>query len=239
VEQGRVERRLAAILSADAVGYSRLMAEDEVATVHTLTSYRGQIEALVRDHRGRVVDSPGDNLLAEFPAATDAARCAVDIQRVINVAARLEGLAEPGGVCASAALRHQVARKLDLVFQDLGEQEIKNIPEPVRTFRIDLEGVEKTRPSKRRQRGVWIATASIAVAAALVALGLLLRQGPIDGGGLPSGPVRFTLDLPAENELHDTSFPPVAISPEGRSIVYVVGAGDSSGRSRRRAGRPS
>ncbi len=77
-----IERKLAAILSADAVGYSRLMAEDEAATIRTLTDYREQIAVLVRQHRGRVVDSPGDNVLAEFPTALEAVRCAVEMQGV-------------------------------------------------------------------------------------------------------------------------------------------------------------
>ncbi len=80
-----VEHKLAAILSADAVGYSRLMAEDEAATIRTLSSYREQIGVLVREHRGRVVDSPGDNVLAEFPTALEAVRCAVEIQGVLRV----------------------------------------------------------------------------------------------------------------------------------------------------------
>ena len=128
-----VERRLAAILSADVVGYSRLIAEDEAATVRTLSDYREEIGLLVRQHRGRVVDTAGDSLLAEFPAATEAVSCAIEIQgslgvrnaaltperrmefrigihlgevraeadRIygdgVNIAARLEALAEPGG----------------------------------------------------------------------------------------------------------------------------------------------
>jgi class 3 adenylate cyclase len=84
VDPDAVERKLAAILSADVVGYSRLMAEDEAATIRTLTDYREAIAMLVRQHRGRVVDSPGDNILAEFPTALDAVRGAVEIQRVIQ-----------------------------------------------------------------------------------------------------------------------------------------------------------
>ncbi len=130
-----IERRLTAILSADAVGYSRLMAADEEETLRAITAYREQLSALVGEHRGRVVDAPGDNLLAEFPSALDAVRCALEIQRVVatrndplpgdrrmefrigvhlgdvmlegeriygdgvNIAARLESLAEAGGVC--------------------------------------------------------------------------------------------------------------------------------------------
>jgi adenylate cyclase len=169
-----VERKLAAILSADVVGYSRLMAEDEVATLRTLTAYREEIGVLVRQHRGRVVDSPGDNLLAEFPSALEAVSCAVEIQRVVaarnaslpsekrmefrigvhlgdvmvegdriygdgvNIAARLEGLAEAGGICISSTVHEQVQRKLDLSYEDLGKQDLKNIADPVLTYRIRL-----------------------------------------------------------------------------------------------------
>jgi len=135
-----MERKLAAILSADVKGYSRLMGEDEVATVRTLTAYRAVIAALIQQHHGRVVDSPGDNLLAEFASAVDAVQCAAEIQRElkarnadlpahrkmefriginvgdvivegerlygdgVNIAARLEGLAEPGGICVSGTV---------------------------------------------------------------------------------------------------------------------------------------
>ena len=169
------ERRLVAILSADAVEYSRLMAEDEAATVRTLTAYRAEITLLVGQHRGRVVDAPGDNLLAEFPSALDATHCAVEVQRVlaarnadlpgerrmefrigihlgdvmveggriygdgVNIAARLEGLAEPGGICISATVQEQVRHKLDLEYEDLGEREIKNIPDPVPVYRVRLQ----------------------------------------------------------------------------------------------------
>jgi TolB-like protein/class 3 adenylate cyclase/Tfp pilus assembly protein PilF len=170
----QVERKLAAILSADVVGYSRLMAEDEAATVRTLTDYREVVATLIRQHRGRVVDSPGDNVLAEFPTALEAARGAVEVQRVIqarnadlpperrmefrigvhlgdvtvegerlygdgvNIAARLEGLAAPGGVCLSGTVYEQVERKLNVPLEDLGEQELKNIPRPVRVYGLKL-----------------------------------------------------------------------------------------------------
>jgi adenylate cyclase len=167
VDPEGVERKLAAILSADVVGYSRLMAEDEAATIRTLTAYRQQISTLVQEHRGRVVDSPGDNLLAEFPTALDAVQGAVEIQRVIqarnadlptdrrmgdvsvegdriygdgvNIAARLEALAEPGGISISRALHEQVSKKLGLTYEELGEQSLKNISEPVYVYRIQLK----------------------------------------------------------------------------------------------------
>src|SRR5262245_8772077 len=162
-----MERKLTALLSADVHGYSHLMGEDEEATIRTLTAYREVMTTLIRQHRGRVVDSPGDNLLAEFASAVDAVRCAVEIQRQlkeknaelpperkmefriginvgdvvvegerlygdgVNIAARLEGLAEPGGICIAGTVYDQVKTKLGLGYKYLGEQEVKNIAEPV------------------------------------------------------------------------------------------------------------
>jgi TolB-like protein len=169
----RPRRQLAAILSADAVGYSRRRAADEAATVAAMRSHRETLTGFVREHHGRVVNAVGDNLLAEFASAVDAAACAVaaqvelarreahltDDERLrmriglhlgdlvideegeifgdgINVAARLEPLAEPGGVCASSAVVEQVRGKLDAIFEDLGEHALKNIPMPVRVYRL-------------------------------------------------------------------------------------------------------
>jgi adenylate cyclase len=169
------KRKLTAILSADAVGYSRLMAEDEAATVKTIASYREIMASLIKQHRGRVVDSPGDNLMAEFPSVVDAVQCAVAVQNEfqsrnaelaenrrmefriginlgdviddegrlygdgVNVAARLEGLAEPGGVCVSAKVYDEVRGKVETQFDDLGPQDMKNIAEPVRAYRLRLD----------------------------------------------------------------------------------------------------
>src|SRR5262245_7704430 len=167
-----VKRKLTAILSADVKGYSRLMGDDEVATVRTLTAYREVMTTLIQQHHGRVVDSPGDNLLAEFASAVDAVQCAVAIQGAlkvrnaelpelrqmeyriginvgdvivegerlysdgVNIAARLEGLAEPGGICISGTVLDHVKNKLALRYEDLGEQTVKNIADPVRVFRV-------------------------------------------------------------------------------------------------------
>lgn len=167
-----VERKLAAILSADAVGYSRLMGEDEDATLRTLAAHRFRIERIVETFRGRVVDAPGDNVLVEFPSAVGALRCAIEIQRAlavenaefeeprrmlfriglhlgdvlvdgekiygdgINIAARLEGLAEAGGICLSDLVYQQVRRHLELAVSDLGDRELKNIASPVRVYQI-------------------------------------------------------------------------------------------------------
>ena len=167
-----VEHRLVAILSADAVGYSRLMGDDEDATVRTLDACRRRIERAIDTFRGRLVDAPGDNFLAEFPSAVGSVRCALEIQKAIavenaklspercmpfrigihlgdvrvegpklygegiNVAARLEGLAEPGGICLSDTVYQQVRRRLDLDATDLGETQLKNIAAPVHAYQI-------------------------------------------------------------------------------------------------------
>src|SRR5438876_1451571 len=172
-----MERKLTAILSADVKGYSRLMGEDEEATIRTLTAYREVMSTRIQQQRGRVVDSPGDNLLAEFASVVDAVRCAVEIQQEltaknadlpaqrkmefriginvgdvvvegerlygdgVNIAARLEGLAEGGGICISGTVHDHVKNKLALGYEDLGEQAVKNIAEPVRVYRVLMDGV--------------------------------------------------------------------------------------------------
>lgn len=178
IEPQSVERKLAAILSADVKGYSRLMGEDEVATIRTLTEYRAVMAAFIQQYRGRVVDAPGDNLLAEFASIVDAVQCAVKIQTAlgaknadlpvsrrmefriginvgdvvvegeriygdgVNIAARLEGLAEPGGICISGIVHDQVENKvnfLHLAYEYLGEQPVKNIAKPVPAYRVRIE----------------------------------------------------------------------------------------------------
>jgi adenylate cyclase len=174
-EDNTMERKLAAILSTDVKGYSRLMGEDEVATIHTVTAYRALMATLIQQHRGRVVDSPGDNLLAEFASVVEAVQCAVAIQRElrvrnaalplhrrmefriginlgdviaegeriygdgVNIAARLESLAEAGGLCISGTVYDQIKSKLALGYEDLGAQAVKNIAEPGRVYRVQLE----------------------------------------------------------------------------------------------------
>src|SRR5210317_316065 len=166
------KRKLSAILSADAVGYSRLMAEDEAATVKTIATYREIMSSLVKQHRGRVVDSPGDNVLAEFSSVVDAVQCAVAVQNEfqtrnaelnenrrmefriginlgdvidkedriygdgVNIAARLESLADPGGICVSKTAFDQIETKLPLGYEYLGEQSVKNIAKPVGAYRV-------------------------------------------------------------------------------------------------------
>ncbi|HMD62475.1 MAG TPA: adenylate/guanylate cyclase domain-containing protein [Stellaceae bacterium] len=173
----RVERRLAAILAADVAGYSRLMGADEEGTLVALTAIRRELgDPKIAEHRGRIVKTTGDGLLAEFASVVDAVRYAVEVQREmvrrnadvpadkriefriginlgdiiidegdiygdgVNVAARLEALAEPGGICVSRVVRDQVRDKLDLAFEDLGEQHVKNIARPVRVYRVPISG---------------------------------------------------------------------------------------------------
>jgi adenylate cyclase len=170
-----MQRKLAAIFSADVVGYSRLMGDDEEATIRTLSTYRALISSSIHQYHGRVVDSPGDNLLAEFASVVDAVRCAVELQRAlkeknaglpehrqmqfriginlgdvivegerlygdgVNIAARLESLAIPGAICISGTVYDQVETKLALTYDYQGEQTVKNIAKPVRTYRVVMD----------------------------------------------------------------------------------------------------
>ncbi len=231
-----VERRLAAILAADAVGYSRLMAQDEVATVATLNAHRNTMGELVRRHGGRVVDVAGDNLLAEFPSALEAVACAVAIQRElrsanagvprerrlqfrigihlgdvmvegpriygdgINIAARLEGLSEPGGVCVSGSVHDQVQSKLDVGYEDLGPQSIKNIPRPVRVYRLRTPGVvaEARIGAPQRRRLVLVVGALVAVAGS-VAWWQLGAPVTAPAPGASPQRIRSVAVLPLEN----------------------------------------
>jgi adenylate cyclase len=166
-------RRLAAIMAADVAGYSRLMGADEEGTLARLKVHLGElVEPTIREHRGRIVKTTGDGLLAEFGSVVDAVRCADEVQRGmaernagvlageridfrigvnvgdilfedgdifgdgVNVAARLEGLAEPGGICVSARVQEDTTGKLDLAFRDLGEQRLRNIERPVRVYAL-------------------------------------------------------------------------------------------------------
>jgi adenylate cyclase len=170
-----VKRKLAAIFCADVKGYSRLMGEDEEWTVHTLNTYKDMMRGLIQQHRGRVVDAPGDNVLAEFASVVDAMQCSVEIQQVlraknamlpenrrmefriginlgdvieegdsiygdgVNIAARLEGLAEAGGICISGSAYEQIENKLPLRYDYLGEYAVKNIAKPVRVYKAQIE----------------------------------------------------------------------------------------------------
>ena len=181
----RAQRRLAAILAADVVGYSRLIGADEEGTLAALKAHRRELtDPKVEQHHGRIVKTTGDGALIEFASVVDAVRCAVDVQRGmaernvgvrpdkriefriginvgdividgddilgdgVNIAARLEGLAEPGGVLVSRAVRDQVRDRLELAFEDLGERELKNIARPVRVYRVQAPAESIAAPAR-------------------------------------------------------------------------------------------
>jgi TolB-like protein/class 3 adenylate cyclase/Flp pilus assembly protein TadD len=219
VTQEGFKRKLTAILSADVVGYSRLMDDNEEATIRTLNDYRVFITALIQQYRGRVVDAIGDNLLAEFASAVDAVNCSVETQRDlternaelpyerkmefrigvnvgdvvdeggriygdgVNIAARVEGLAEAGGICISGRVYDQVENKLDLEYEFLGEQKVKNITRPVRIYRVlsDPDAaaysvVQAKEAVGRRRRKMALAIAAVVVVGAVAVAGWQFYQ---------------------------------------------------------------
>ena len=193
-----VKRKLRAILSADVQGYSRLMGDDEVATVKTITEYRETLASLVNQYNGRVVDSPGDNVLAEFGSVVDAVQCAVEIQNVlraknedlpenrrmvfrigvnlgdiiqeddriygdgVNIAARIESLADGGGICVSGTAYDHIKNKLALGYNFIGEHAVKNISDPVRVYKVPMDPKDV---GKKRAGKPW---KKIAIAAAVL-----------------------------------------------------------------------
>jgi adenylate cyclase len=202
------KRKLTAILSADAEGYSRLMGEDEEATVRTITAHRKVIASVIEKYRGRVVDSPGDNILAEFVSVVDAVQSAVEIQEVIraknaelpderrmefriginlgdviqegeriygdgvNIAARVEGLADGGGICISGSAYEQIENKLALGYEYIGEHTVKNIVKPIRVYRVPTgpETLQRVTEERRPAPG-WQKAALAVVIVLLVVTG--------------------------------------------------------------------
>jgi|GEM_PF-6207756 len=206
------KRKLSAIFMADVVGYSRLMGENEAATLQTLTTYQGVVDGLIRQHRGRVVDAPGDAILAEFSSVVDAVQCAVAIQKElearnaelpedrrmqlriginlgdvieegdkiygdgVNIAARLESLAEAGGICISRTAFDHIETKLPLGYEFLGEKSVKNIARPVGAYRVVLEPritvaghLDRGLPRPRRTRTA-VAAAALVLGTAVISL---------------------------------------------------------------------
>ncbi len=214
-----IERKLTTILSADVQGFSRLMGEDEEATLRTLQSYREVTDTFIQQHRGRIVGTAGDSVLAEFVSVVDAVRCAVEIQQQlkarnadlpahrrmefriginlgdvmvdgdqiygdgVNIAARLQALADAGGICIAGSVYDQIKNKLVLTYEDLGEQQVKNIAEAVRVWRIRLEESESPKsqvPSpKLRRVGAahlsWVVAGLVLIAGTVVAIRYLTR----------------------------------------------------------------
>jgi len=223
VDTKDVKRKLRAILSADVQGYSRLMGDDEVATVKTITEYRKTLTSLVNQYHGRVVDSPGDNVLSEFGSVVDAVQCAVEIQNIlkaknedlpenrrmifrigvnlgdviqegdriygdgVNIAARIESLADGGGICISGTAYDQIENKLALGYNFVGEHSVKNIAKPVRVYKVPMEpgDVGKKRAPKQGKK------LAIVVLALLILTGVAAAiwnfyPGPATAPGKPS-----------------------------------------------------
>ena len=198
--QPSMERRLATIMMADVAGYSRMMGENEERTVQTLRGHREIFDALLGLHRGRIFNTAGDAILAEFPSAVEAVRCATEIQAAlrtrnehlpeeqrmwfrvginlgdvivqggdllgdgVNVAARIQTIAEPGGVCISGSVYDQIQNKLSLQFKMMGERSFKNIAQPIRTFSIsEADGTAmpvasgRERPKRTKLAGIILA----------------------------------------------------------------------------------
>jgi len=184
-------RKLEVILAADVAGYSRLMGDDEAATVRTLTEYRQVFSGYITRHGGRIVDTAGDSVLAVCDSAVEAVECAVEIQKVlerrnrqlaahrrmqfriginlgdvirrsdgtiygdgVNIAARLQALADPGGLCVSGTVYDQVEGKVLLSFNFAGEQTVKNIAKPVRAYHVAMDATSRAPPASFLLNGV-------------------------------------------------------------------------------------
>ncbi len=231
------KRKLTAVFSADVAGYSRLMGEDESATVKTLEAYKEVMFTLIKQHRGRVIDSPGDNLLAEFASVVDAVQCGVAVQNElkarnadlpenrrmqfriginlgdvieegeriygdgVNIAARLESLADPGGICVSKTAFDHIEAKLPLGYHFLGEQTVKNIAKPVGAYKVlmeprvtgaDRKGQAKGVPVWRRKFVLVSAVATLIVIVVAVVWNFHLRTPAIE----PASKERMAFPLP-------------------------------------------
>jgi len=218
----KFKRKLTAILSADVKGYSRLMGADEEATLRTLQEYKEVMASSIQHHRGRIVGTAGDSVLAEFASVVDAVQCAVEIQQVlraknalpaedrrmdfriginlgdvieegdtiygdgVNIAARMEGMAEAGGICISESAYQQIKNKLPLRYDYLGEHEVKNITEPVRVYRAQVEpeaassklSREKKPAGKRLSKSALAIIAMVVIAGAVALYQFVLRPSP-------------------------------------------------------------
>ena len=247
-----VKRKLTAILSADVQGYSRLMGDDERATVETITAYRKVMTDLIQENHGRVVDAKGDNVLAEFSSVVDAIQCAVEIQKElkvknadlpehrrmefrigvnlgdviekediiygdgVNIAARLESLAEGGGICISGTAFDQVGKKLSLGYEFLGEQTVKNIEKPIRVYKVlvDPKAVGKVIGENRRLK-MWHWTAIFGLAVLIIVGGVLaLWEFYVRPDVAPASIEKMAYPLPAKPSIAVLPFDNMSKDPE-------------------------
>jgi len=250
-----VKRKLRAILSADVQGYSRLMGDDEVGTVKTITEYREILTSLVNQYNGRVVDSPGDNVLAEFGSVVDAVQCAVEIQNIlkakneelpenrrmifrigvnlgdviqegdriygdgVNIAARIESLAEGGGICISGTAYDHIENKLALGYNFIGEHSVKNIAKPVRVYKVPMEPGERKGKRVRIKKWQWTALAGILVL--ILAVGawaiwnFYFRPPPME----PASVEKMAYPLPDKPSIAVLPFENLSDDPSQENIV--------------------
>jgi len=255
------KRKLTAILSADAVDYSRLMGEDEEATVRTLKRYREVLSTLIQQHSGQVLDSPGDNLLSEFVSVVDAVQCAVAVQKEIkarneelaenrrmqfriginlgdviqeegriygdgvNIAARLEGLAEPGGICISKTAFDHIESKLPYGYDFLGDQSVKNIAKPVGAYRVlmDPRVTVSGKPldaknASKRPRPILIGVAAVLVLAFAVGIWQVFMH-PTPPPVEPASVDKMVLPLPEKPSIAVLPFENLSGDPDQ---VYIA-----------------
>jgi class 3 adenylate cyclase len=250
-----MKRKIAAIFAADIAGYSRLVAEDEEETLRRLASYRQVTDDFIARYGGRIFNTAGDAVLAEFPSAVEAVRCAIDIQESlrtrnmayptsrqmsfrigitigdvverdgdllgdgVNIAARLEGLAEVGGICISRAVHEQVANKLSVQFADIGAQEVKNIPNPVHAYMVAMRRedgtyampqIKKSLPPPRTATPNWMWPLAVTVVC-LVAIGV--------GGFLYFTKIELRNELKEAAAASKTVMP--APSPSATSVAAI------------------
>jgi adenylate cyclase len=248
------KRKLAAILSADVEGYGRLMGEDEEATVRTITAYREVMTTLIQQHNGKVLDSPGDNLLAEFVSVVDAVQCAVAVQKEfqarnvelpesrrmefriginlgdvieekeriygdgVNIAARLEGLAKPGGICISKTAFDHIESKLPYGYEFIGDQTVKNIAKPVGAYRVVMEPrvtvvgkPEDEKPAKVRRMPILIGAVAVLVLAFAVGIWqFYMRRPTIE----PAAEEKMAYPLPDKPSIAVLPFDNISGDPE-------------------------
>jgi class 3 adenylate cyclase len=258
-----MKRKIAAIMAADIAGYSKLVAEDEEETLRRLESYRAVFQDFVTRASGRVFNTSGDAVLAEFPSAVEAVRCAIDVQESlrtrnlgypasrqmsfrigitigdvverdgdllgdgVNVAARLEGLAQPGGLCVSRTVYEQVANKLSVDFVDIGEQEVKNLPMRIHAYALALGTAERraqaaasNRP-KYGQSAIWpVAITAASAAAIAVTAFLYFGELPRTAPGATGAPVASVTNAePMMAAAPATAAKPVALEPASAPLV--------------------
>ena len=287
-----MKRKIAAIFAADIAGYSRLVAEDEEETLRRLASYRQVTDDFIAKCGGRIFNTAGDAVLAEFPSAVEAVRCAIDIQESlrtrnmayppsrqmsfrigitigdvverdgdllgegVNIAARLEGLAEVGGICVSRAVHEQVVNKLSVQFADIGAQEVKNIPTPVHAYMVAMRRadgtystpqVKKVAKASEQPNWMWPAAVTVVSLAAIGVGGFLYLEKLEMMPAAKQPAVAISQSTPSPTATAVAAAPaPAAVSqpvpsPAAAAVSAVrcatrIGAASSSRRTSSRAG---